>query len=88
MATSHYREKCLWARKTCARITGVSKEKQAFNSATDVGYISQNVYLFYASEALATVVRGLLDRKKLHELLNLKTSQHVILGQSVGYPKP
>ncbi len=70
------------------RITGVSKEKQAFNSATDVGYISQNVYLFCASEGLATVVRGLLDREKLHELLHLKPSQHVILGQTVGYPKP
>ena len=70
------------------RITGVSKEKQAFNSATDVGYISQNVYLFCASEGLATVVRGLLDREKLHELLKLKPSQHVILGQTVGYPKP
>ncbi len=70
------------------RITGVTPEKQAFNSATDVGYISQNVYLFCASEGIVTVVRGLLDREKLHELLHLKPSQHVILGQTVGYPKP
>jgi SagB-type dehydrogenase family enzyme len=68
------------------RITGVSKEKQEFNSATDVGYISQNVYLFCASEGMATVVRGLLDREKLHELMKLRPSQHVILGQTVGYP--
>ena len=67
------------------RITGVSREKQEFNSATDVGYISQNVYLFCASQGLATVVRGLLDRDKLHQLMQLRPSQHVILGQTVGY---
>ena len=68
------------------RITGVSREKQEFNSATDVGYISQNIYLFCASQGLATVVRGLLDKEKLHQLLKLRSSQHVILGQTVGYP--
>ncbi len=68
------------------RITGVSREKQEFNSATDVGYISQNIYLFCASQGLATVVRGLLDKEKLHQLLKLRPSQHVILGQTVGYP--
>ena len=68
------------------RITGVSREKQEFNSATDVGYISQNIYLFCASQGLATVVRGLLDREKLHQSLKLRPSQHVILGQTVGYP--
>jgi SagB-type dehydrogenase family enzyme len=67
------------------RITGASREKQEFNSATDVGYISQNVYLFCASQGLATVVRGLLDRDKLHQLLQLRPSQYVILGQTVGY---
>ena len=29
-----------------------------FYSATDTGYISQNVYLYCASAGLATVVRG------------------------------
>ncbi len=70
-----------------SRITGnVSREKKDFNSATDAGFISQNVYLFCASEGLATVVRGLVDRDKLHEVLRLRPEQHVILGQSVGYP--
>ncbi len=70
-----------------SRITGnVSREKKEFNSATDVGFISQNVYLFCASEGLATVVRGLVDREKLHQVLKLSPDQHVILGQSVGYP--
>ena len=68
------------------RMTGASEENRAFYSATDVGFISQNVYLFCASEGLATVVRGLVDRDRLHEVLKLRPSQHVILGQTVGYP--
>ena len=69
------------------RMTGADPEGRTFHSATDVGFISQNVYLFSASEGLATVVRGLLDREKLHEVLNLRPSQHVILGQTIGYPE-
>jgi len=68
------------------RMTGASAENKEFHSATDVGFISQNVYLYCASEGLATVVRGLLDRDRLKELMNLRPSQHVILGQTVGYP--
>lgn len=68
------------------RMTGASQENREFHSATDVGFISQNVYLYCASEGLATVVRGLLDRDRLKELMNLRPSQHVILGQTVGYP--
>ena len=68
------------------RMTGANEENRAFYSATDVGFISQNVYLFCASEGLATVVRGLVDRDRLREVLNLRSSQHVILGQTVGYP--
>ncbi|TVR69207.1 MAG: SagB/ThcOx family dehydrogenase [Marinilabiliales bacterium] len=68
------------------RMSGASPENKEFHSATDVGFISQNVYLYCASEGLATVVRGLLDRDLLKELMNLGPSQHVILGQTVGYP--
>jgi hypothetical protein len=32
------------------RMTGASEENRAFYSAADVGFISQNVYLFCASE--------------------------------------
>jgi SagB-type dehydrogenase family enzyme len=68
------------------RMTGASEENRAFYSAADVGFISQNVYLFCASEGMATVVRGLVDRDRLREVLKLRPSQHVILGQTVGYP--
>jgi nitroreductase len=53
----------------------------------DTGFISQNVYLFCASEGLATVVRASIDRDALAKELKLKPEQKIILAQSVGYPK-
>ena len=68
------------------RMKGASPENREFHSATDVGFVAQNVYLFCASEGFATVVRGLVDREKLHQVLNLRPSQHVVLGQTIGHP--
>jgi nitroreductase len=56
-------------------------------AAADAAFISQNVYLFAASEGLATVVRGLIDRPVLAKALGLRDDQRIVLGQSVGYPK-
>ncbi|MCM8759679.1 MAG: nitroreductase family protein [Candidatus Omnitrophica bacterium] len=58
-----------------------------FYSATDTGFISQNVYLFCASEGLNTVVLGIVDRTNLSSKLGLKPEQKIILTQPVGYPK-
>lgn len=44
--------------------TATNEEKE-FYSAADTGFISQNVYLYCASEGLATVVRGHIDRPAL-----------------------
>jgi len=49
------------------------------------GYISQNVYLYCASEGLNTVMRASVDREAMHKLMNLKPSQHVVGAQTVGY---
>jgi len=57
-------------------------------AAVDTGYISQNVYLFCASEGLATVVHELSDRAALAKALRLRPHQKVILAQAVGLPKP
>ena len=53
----------------------------------DVGYISQNVYLFCASEGLVTGARGSVDRTALGPKLHLRPDQLIVLAQSVGYPK-
>ena len=68
------------------RMTGATDEVRKFYSAIDVGYISQNVYLWCASEGLATIVLGQVDKPKVHEVLKLKPAQQVILSQPVAYP--
>lgn len=56
-------------------------------SGVTAGAISQNIYLFCASEGLATVVRGWVDHEPLAKALQLKPTQRVILAQTVGYPR-
>jgi nitroreductase len=60
------------------------KERYAY---ADAAFISENVYLFCASEGLNTGVRAYINKGECAKALNLKPEQHIILGQSVGYPK-
>jgi nitroreductase len=64
-----------------------TNEQMEFYSAADTGFIAQNVYLYCASEGLATVVRGLVDKPALAKAMKLRTDQRITLVQSVGYPK-
>lgn len=64
-----------------------SEEGKRLYSATDTGFIAQNVYLFCASAGLATVVRASVDRQALAAALKLAPYQQIILAQTVGYPK-
>jgi SagB-type dehydrogenase family enzyme len=70
-----------------SRMSGTSDEDKKFYSAADTGFISQNVYLFCASEGLATVVRGYVDREALVKKIGLSPDQAITLAQTVGYPK-
>jgi len=64
------------------KMEGFSDESKVLFGATDTGNISQNVYLYCASEGLATCALGSVHRDKLKELL--KFNGTVVLGQSVG----
>ena len=64
-----------------------SAEDKARTSGANTGFISQNVYLYCASEGLATVVRGSVDRPSLAKALQLRPEQVIVLAQTVGYPK-
>lgn len=64
-----------------------SEADRIFYAAADAGFISQNVYLYCASEGLATMVRAYIDKSALAKAMRLKPGQHVVLAQSVGYPK-
>lgn len=63
------------------------EDMRDFYSACDTGFISQNVYLYCASEGLATVVRGLVDRETLAKAMKLDDDKKIILAQTIGYPK-
>ncbi len=52
-----------------------------------VGAIAQNVYLYAASVGLATVLRGWIDREAIAAALGLTPDEHVLLSQTVGFPK-
>lgn len=70
------------------RMTDVRSEEQGFLAGADAGCVAENVYLYCASVGLGTVVRGLIDRKRLAQALRLKPSERIALAQTVGYPKP
>ncbi len=68
---------------------GKGSDENKMNTAhIDVGYISQNVYLFCASEGLVTGARMMVDKAALGPKLKLRPDQVIILANSVGYPKP
>ena len=64
-----------------------AKTKSSDTAYIDTGFISQNVYLYCASEGLSTVVRGSVDRAALAKVLKLRPDQLVTVAQTVGYPK-
>ncbi len=63
-----------------------AEERDLFTPA-DAGFVAENAYLYCASEGLAVVVRGLIDRASLAKALNLRADQKIILAQTVGLPK-
>src|SRR5664280_1263371 len=68
------------------RMTDVTPEERRLYACVDASFIGQNVYLFCASEGLATVFRGAVDGPKLGKALNLPDQQFVTFAQTVGYP--
>jgi SagB-type dehydrogenase family enzyme len=70
-----------------SKMGGGNAEERNSYSAADTAFIAQNVYLYCASEGLATVVRGSIDRDVLAKAMQLRDNQKIILSQTVGYPK-
>ncbi len=70
-----------------ARIPRGTDEDKRFYSGAHAAFIAQNVYLFCASEGLATVVRASINREELAKAMKLRPEQKIMLAQTVGYPK-
>jgi SagB-type dehydrogenase family enzyme len=67
------------------RLVPVS-QRESYASAA-AGAIAQNVYLYAASTGLATVIRAWIDRSAIADALGLTHDQHVVLSQTLGYPR-
>ena len=65
----------------------IADQKRLIYSAVTAGCISQNVYLYCASEGLGTVVRALINKSDLRKLMGLRKDQRILLAQTVGYPE-
>ncbi len=70
-----------------SRMGNATPQEKEILAAADTGFVSENVYLFCASEGLVTVVREGVDRPALSKAILLGPEQKIILGQTVGYPK-
>jgi len=69
------------------RMADIPAEDRRLYASVDAGFIGQNVYLFCASEGLATVFRGAVDYDKLARTMRLGEGQFVTFAQTVGYPQ-
>jgi len=69
------------------RMTDVQPTDRRLFASVDTGFIGQNVYLFCASEGLASVFRGAVDYPALEKAMQLPAEQFVTFAQTVGYPK-
>jgi nitroreductase len=61
------------------------KTKDSYSMA-DAAFISENVYLYCASEGLVTGVRAWIDKDVLSKAMKLKPNQQIVLAQCVGFP--
>ena len=67
------------------KVTGKSPRGLVETIYVDTGFISQNIYLFCASEGLATVVRAMVPKESLAAALGLAPTQEITLVQTVGW---
>ena len=70
-----------------ARWPGDEENNKLTTTTVNTGFIAENVYLFCASEGLATVIRAMVPKPELSKALNLRPEQHITLSQTVGYFK-
>jgi len=68
--------------------SGGTPESKKNVACIDSGFISENIYLYCASEGLATGYRGSFNRQALTPKLKLRPEQEIIAVQSVGFPPP
>jgi hypothetical protein len=69
------------------KMSSAEEAQKMVLAAYDTGYISENVYLFCASEGLATGFRVSIDKPNLTAAIKLRPDQRIMGAQSVGFFK-
>ena len=69
------------------RMKDISPEERRLYGSVDAAFAGANVYLYCASEGLATVFRGAVDYEKLARAMRLPHDQFVAFAQTVGHPR-
>ncbi len=69
------------------KLDAPDEQKATEATYANAGFMSQNVYLYCASQGLATVVRGMVPKDELSKIMKLRGDQMIVLAQTVGYPK-
>ena len=69
------------------RMKDISPEDRRLYGSVDAAFAGQNVYLYCASEGLATVFRGAIDYERLARAMQLGEGQFTAFAQTVGYPR-
>ena len=70
-----------------SRKPGGASEGNIRSAYATTGAMCENVYLYCASEGLACVMRGMVDKPALSKAMKLGADQMIIVGQTVGYAK-
>jgi nitroreductase len=70
--------------RSMSLVPAAQREAYAYTAA---GAVAQNVYLYCASEGLATVLRAWFDHPALAATLGLGSDEQLLLTQTVGLPK-
>ncbi|MBN1142820.1 MAG: SagB/ThcOx family dehydrogenase [Bacteroidales bacterium] len=68
------------------KMAGKELQENLQTAYIDAGYVSQNIYLYCASQGLATVVRGSVDREKLAAEMGLDKNFRIVVAHTVGFP--
>ena len=72
---------------TASGCRDISPQERRLYASVDTGFIGQNVYLFCASEGLATVFRGAVNYEQLDRINATRCSPIVTFAQTFGYPR-
>jgi hypothetical protein len=55
-------------------------------AGVEAGAQAQNVYLYGASEGLAVVIRGSVNREELGKVMGLSPEKIIVVAQTIGMP--